>query len=50
MSAGIFTVPYLMTQSDYESFVAGERKVDFVNDELVLSIEKDGFWVIDEDR
>ena len=51
MSAGIYSVPYLMTQSDYEKFTTGtsflevSEKIDFAVDEPLLAIERDGFWV-----
>ena len=61
MSAAVYSVPYLMTQSDYEHFVTGYKHlitgkhppeipaVDFAVDEPLLAIERDGFWVIPEE-
>lgn len=53
MSAAVYSVPYLMTQSDYEHFVTGTRfsevsdpPVDFAVDEPVLAVMEDGFWKI----
>lgn len=56
MSAGIFAVPYLMTQSDYERLVTGSsfseisEPVNFAVDEPILAIERDGFWVVPDEQ
>ena len=56
MSAAVYSVPYLMTQSDYERFVTGtsfseisEPPIDFAVDEPVISVMRDEFWVLDKD-
>lgn len=56
MSAAVYSVPYLMTQSDYERFVTGtsfseaREPVDFAVDEPVISVMRDGFWEIPKEN
>ena len=57
MSAAVFDVPFLMTQSDYEKFVTGtsfseaHEPIDFAVDEPVISVmDADGFWIMKEDE
>lgn len=52
MTAAVYAVPYLMTQSDYEHLVTGTRfsevseKIDFAIDEPVISVMRAGFWIL----
>lgn len=57
MGAAVLSVPYLMTQSEYERFVTGasfseisKPPVDFAVDEPVIAVMEDDFWKMPKDK